>query len=118
MALSLVSDDLSTPPSKPTLIFSSCRGSIPRARFTRCRESLYVLLICCLAAALPATPALAKQRVDLIVVHGIVVTMDGKRRILQDGAIAVQGDAIAAIDATANIDALYEAGKVIDAFSG
>ena len=65
------------------------------------------LLICCLVAALHAGPAFAKQRADLIVVHGTVVTMDGKRRILENGAIAVQGDAIAAIDATANIDAMY-----------
>jgi 5-methylthioadenosine/S-adenosylhomocysteine deaminase len=115
MALSLVSDDLPSPPFKTALSFSSCRGPIPRARFSSCRQSLYVLLMCCLAAAIPATPALAKQRVDLIVVHGIVVTMDGKRRILEDGAIAVQGDAIAAVDATANIDAMYESGKVIDA---
>ena len=59
------------------------------------------LLICCLAAAIHTTPAFAKQRVDLIVAHGIVVTMDGQRRILEDGAIAVQGDAIAAVDTTA-----------------
>ena len=75
-------------------------------------------MMCCLAAAIPATPAFAKQRVDLIVVHGTVVTMDGKRRILENGAIAVQGDAIAAIDATGNIDAMYESGKVIDARGG
>ena len=74
--------------------------------------------MCCLAAAIPATPAFAKQRVDLIAVHGMVVTMDGKRRILEDGAIAVQGDTIAAIDATGNIDALYESGKVIDVHGG
>ena len=44
--------------------------------------------------------------------------MDEKRRILEDGAIAVQGDAIAAVDTTANIDAKYESGKVIDARGG
>ena len=76
------------------------------------------LLICCLVAALHAGTAFAKQRADLIVVHGTVVTMDGKRRILEDGALAVQGDAIAAIDATANIDARYESDKVIDARGG
>src|ERR1700735_3711583 len=79
------------------------------------RQSLCRLLICCLPAAIYATPAFAKQRVDLIVVHGTVVTMDGKRRVLENGAIAVQGDAIAAVDATANIDATYESTKVIDA---
>ncbi len=84
MALSLVSDDL---PSRP-------------------RWQIFCwLLICCLPAAIHATPAFAKQRVDLIVVHGTVVTMDGTRRILENGAVAVQGDAIAAIDTTANIDA-------------
>jgi adenine deaminase len=102
MALSLVSHDL------------------PSARFPnrRRRQSFYWLLICSLAAALPATPASAKQRVDLIVVHGTVVTMDAKRRILEDGAIAVQGDAVAAIDTSANIDATYESGKIIDARGG
>jgi 5-methylthioadenosine/S-adenosylhomocysteine deaminase len=80
--------------------------------------SLSWLLVCCLAIAIRATPAFAKQRVDLIVVHGTVVTMDEKRRILKDGAIAVQGDAIAAVDTTANIDALYESGRVIDARGG
>jgi 5-methylthioadenosine/S-adenosylhomocysteine deaminase len=86
------------------------------ARFPK--QSLGWLFICCFAVALPTLPAFAKQRVDLIVVHGTVVTMDGKRRILENGAIAVQGDAIAAIDTIANIDAIYESGKVIDARGG
>jgi 5-methylthioadenosine/S-adenosylhomocysteine deaminase len=60
-------------------------------------------------------PACAKQRVDLIVVHGTVVTMDTNRRVLQDGAVAVHGDTIAAIDSAANIQANFESGKVIDA---
>jgi hypothetical protein len=118
MALSLVSDDLPSARFKTVQRFSSCRGPIPGARFSRRLQSLCRLLICCLAAAISATPAFAKQRVDLIVSHGTVVTMDGKRRILQNGAIAVQGDAITAIDATENIDAMYESGKVIDAGGG
>ena len=81
-------------------------------------QHLCWLSICCLAAAIPATPAFARQRVDLIVVHGTVITMDGQRRILEDGAIAVQGDAIAAIDSSAKIDAMYESDKVIDARGG
>jgi 5-methylthioadenosine/S-adenosylhomocysteine deaminase len=72
------------------------------------RRLLPWLLLCC-------APAFAKQRADLIVVHGTVVTMDPQRRILQDGAVAVQGDTIAAIDSTVDIQANYEAGKVIDA---
>ena len=115
MALSLVSDDLPIARFKTLQRFLNGRGPIPAARFSSRRRSLCWLMMCCLAAAIPATPAFAKQRVDLIVVHGTVVTMDGKRRILENGAIAVQGDAIAAIDATGNIEAVYESGKVIDA---
>jgi 5-methylthioadenosine/S-adenosylhomocysteine deaminase len=57
----------------------------------------------------------AQQRVDLIVAHGAIVTMDATRRVLDDSAIAVQGDTIVAIDSTAKIEAMYGSGKVIDA---
>jgi 5-methylthioadenosine/S-adenosylhomocysteine deaminase len=53
--------------------------------------------------------------VDLTVIHGTVVTMDGKRRVLQDGAVAIQGDTIIAVDSSATIDSMYDSGKVIDA---
>ena len=81
-------------------------------RATRCHCSFRVA---CLTAAFFTLPAYAIQRVDLIVHHGTVVTMDGQRRILEDGAIAIQEDAIAALGTTANIDAAYESAKVIDA---
>ena len=48
-------------------------------------------------------------------VHGTLVTMDGERRVLEDGAVAIQGDTIVAVDLTAKIDSMYESGKVIDA---
>jgi 5-methylthioadenosine/S-adenosylhomocysteine deaminase len=53
--------------------------------------------------------------VDLTLMHGTVVTMDGKRRVLQDGAVAIQGDTIVAVDSNATIDSMYESAKVIDA---
>lgn len=89
--------------------------SAPALSTRRGWQSVGQLSLCCLAAVLPATAAAAKQHADLIVDHGTVVTMDGTRRIFPDGAIAVQGDSIAAIDSTANIDARYTAGKIIDA---
>ena len=113
MALSRVSDDLPSAVANPTKNLSDCRF-----RGGRRWKIIYWLLICCLTAVFHAKPAFAKQRVDLIVVHGTVVTMDGTRRILPDGAIAVQGDAIAAVDSSANIDAGYESSKVIDARGG
>jgi 5-methylthioadenosine/S-adenosylhomocysteine deaminase len=117
MVLSLVSDDLPSPRVNTT---QNCRPFRPVTRFRSGRhgESLCWLLVCCLTAVFHAEPAFAKQRVDLIVAHGTVVTMDGTRRILDDGAIAVQGDAIAAVDSNASIDARYESDKVIDARGG
>jgi 5-methylthioadenosine/S-adenosylhomocysteine deaminase len=61
------------------------------------------------------TPGLAKQPVDLTIVHGTVVTMDPSRRVLQDGALAIRTDNIVAVDSTANIDAVYQSARVIDA---
>jgi 5-methylthioadenosine/S-adenosylhomocysteine deaminase len=59
--------------------------------------------------------AQGKDHADLTVIHGTVVTMNGQRRILQDGAVAIQGDTIAAVDSTAQIDARFESSKVVDA---
>lgn len=56
-----------------------------------------------------------KQDVDLMVVGGTVVTMDGARTIYQDGSVAVRGDAIVAVGRTADIQAKYRASQTIDA---
>jgi 5-methylthioadenosine/S-adenosylhomocysteine deaminase len=75
-------------------------------------RTLSWLFLSCLPAAFPA---FARQHVDLIVVHGTIITMDANHRTLKDGAIAIQGDTIAAIDTAAAIQANYDSGKVIDA---
>ena len=61
------------------------------------------------------TRVYAEQRVDLILIHGTIVTMDATRRVLPDSAIAVQGDSIVAIDSTQKIESMYGSAKVIDA---
>jgi 5-methylthioadenosine/S-adenosylhomocysteine deaminase len=66
----------------------------------------------------PGGHAFAREHADLTVIHGTVVTMDGQRRILKNGAVAVQGEAIVAVDSTAQIQSKYDAGKVIDAHGG
>jgi len=53
--------------------------------------------------------------VDLIVCHGIVVTMDQQRRVLADGAIAVSDGRIVAVDDAASVLAAYSAAEQIDA---
>src|SRR2546421_9388234 len=56
-----------------------------------------------------------KAKVDLIVAGGSVVTMDPTRRILDDGAIAVSGDSIAAVGPRAENEAKYSATQRLDA---
>jgi 5-methylthioadenosine/S-adenosylhomocysteine deaminase len=56
-----------------------------------------------------------KQPVNLIVSGGTIVTMDADRRVLENGAIAVKGDTIAAIGLAAEVDASYTSARRIDA---
>jgi 5-methylthioadenosine/S-adenosylhomocysteine deaminase len=57
----------------------------------------------------------AKEKVDLIVSGGIVVSMDGKRTIYEDGAVVVAGDSIVAAGPRTELEAKYSAPEVIDA---
>ena len=56
-----------------------------------------------------------KQKADLLVTHGVVVTMDAQRHVVEDGAIAVRGDALLAVGTTAEILARYDSQHVLDA---
>jgi 5-methylthioadenosine/S-adenosylhomocysteine deaminase len=53
--------------------------------------------------------------VDLLVSGATIVTMDGARRVLEDGAIAVKGDTILAVGPSQEITSKYEATQKIDA---
>ncbi|MFZ0732642.1 MAG: amidohydrolase [Candidatus Sulfotelmatobacter sp.] len=59
-----------------------------------------------------------KQSADMIVAHGIVVTMNPERTIYQDGAVAVRGDSIVAVGPRTEIEAKYRAAQLIDAHGG
>lgn len=52
---------------------------------------------------------------DLLIKGGRVLTMDGTRAIIEDGAIAIKGNRIEAIGPSAEITAKYTAEKVINA---
>src|SRR5262245_24313143 len=56
-----------------------------------------------------------KTNVDLIIRGGTVVTMDGSRRVIENGGIAIKGGRIVAVDDTADIDRQYAAREVINA---
>ncbi len=63
----------------------------------------------------PYSQAQERRPVDLVLIHGTVVTMDADRRILEDGAIAIAGERIIAVGRSSQVISEYDARKVIDA---
>ncbi|MDX6576255.1 MAG: 5-methylthioadenosine/S-adenosylhomocysteine deaminase [Blastocatellia bacterium] len=65
-----------------------------------------------------ASSAFAQRRklvVDLIVKGGTVVTMDGNRRVIENGGVAIKGGRIVAVGKTAEIERAYAAREVVNA---
>jgi 5-methylthioadenosine/S-adenosylhomocysteine deaminase len=54
---------------------------------------------------------------DLLITNGTVITMDADGRIIKNGAVAVSGETIAAVGASADMQAL-PAGEIVDAAGG
>jgi 5-methylthioadenosine/S-adenosylhomocysteine deaminase len=67
------------------------------------------------AAAAQQTAKQAAEKVDLLISGGTVISMDGARRVIEDGAVAIRGDTIAAVGARAEIEARYQPARRIDA---
>jgi 5-methylthioadenosine/S-adenosylhomocysteine deaminase len=69
--------------------------------------------------AWPAVPGTVSAQgpaaISLIINNGIVVTVDGSRRVLNPGAVAINGTDIVAIDTPAAIAARYKAAQTLDA---
>jgi len=72
-----------------------------------------ILLVACAVAM-----AQEKQHVDLMITHGIVVSMDRARSIYPDGSVAVRGDSIVAVGARADVESRFKAAQVVDAHGG
>ena len=67
--------------------------------------ALFVLAASVAAIAAPA---------DLLVRAGTIVTMDPSRRVIEDGAIAIDGERILAVGPRAEIEAAYDAKRIQD----
>ena len=63
----------------------------------------------------PDSTAAPRQPVDLIVAGGLVVTMDARRRVIADGAVAIATGRIVAVDSRDRIDASFTAAERLDA---
>ncbi|MFM0199208.1 amidohydrolase family protein [Paraburkholderia fungorum] len=57
----------------------------------------------------------SEQRVDVLIEHGCVITLDPARRVIDDGAVAIKGDRIVAVGETGELARQYQADRVIDA---
>ena len=53
--------------------------------------------------------------VELLVKNGILVTMDGKRRILEDHAVAIEGGEIVEVDRTHSLEKKHSRADAVDA---
>jgi len=82
---------------------------------TKSFASLLLALLLVLAGASSAFAQKRKSTVDLIISGGTVVTMDGSRRVIENGGVAIKGGRIVAVDNTAAIDRNYAAREVVNA---
>lgn len=56
-----------------------------------------------------------KRQADILITHGLVVTMNETMTILRDGAIAIHGTDIVAVGPDAEIESAFDAPAIIDA---
>ncbi|GAB4531366.1 MAG: amidohydrolase family protein [Anaerolineae bacterium] len=54
------------------------------------------------------------QFIDVLLVHGTVVTMDNECRIIEDGAVAIRGDQILAVGNSVDLQDRFTAEEVLD----
>ncbi len=76
---------------------------------------LATLSLLTLGAAGCGGPGSDLPAADILITNGTVITMDGERRVLENAAIAIVGDRIAAIGSTEELEASFDAEQVIDA---
>jgi 5-methylthioadenosine/S-adenosylhomocysteine deaminase len=56
-----------------------------------------------------------ENSIDLIVTHGVIITMDKDTSVIKDGAIAIKGNKIIAVGSSKEISARFSALETIDA---
>src|ERR1043166_1972373 len=94
------------------------RGEEARRNSTKisCMRIQVVAVATALAAALASLSAQnGPRQVSLVVTNGTVVTMDADRRVIANGAVAVDGADIQAVDTAANISRQFRGADTIDA---
>jgi 5-methylthioadenosine/S-adenosylhomocysteine deaminase len=83
--------------------------------FNHMRLVVALLLMSTISTSLTASERRPIEHVDLLVRGGTVVTMDGGRRVIEDGAVAVRGGRVVAVGTRSELQAQYTARETIDA---
>ncbi len=83
-------------------------------RLGRAAPAFFLFCLCGLLTVTLASPQ-AKENVDLVVTGGTVVTMDGARRIIENGAVSIQGERIAAVGSASELAERYRPAREIQA---
>lgn len=76
---------------------------------------LAIVLVLCVSSRFLMSESVNPQTVDIIISGGTIITMDKERRVIEDGALAIVGDRIAAVGNTRELLSKYKAKRVIDA---
>lgn len=83
--------------------------------FAKLRLALALSALCSLLALDCPARAADSEIADILITDGTVITMDPARRVIDDGAVAVVGNRIAAVGTTAELQARFRPREVIDA---
>jgi 5-methylthioadenosine/S-adenosylhomocysteine deaminase len=78
-------------------------------------RSIFVVLVLGILISASAWSQSSKEKADLLISDGTVVTMDGAHTIYVDGSIVVKGDTIIAVGPRGDIETKYVAAQTIDA---
>ena len=78
-------------------------------------HSIVLACVCVSSVLAQGKAAPQKQSADLLISGGTIVTMDGGRRVIEDGAIAVRGDTIVAVAPRVLVEAKYASARRINA---
>jgi 5-methylthioadenosine/S-adenosylhomocysteine deaminase len=74
----------------------------------------FSILLCFLISSLSFAQA-KKERVDLIITGGTILTMDGSKAVYENGGLAVKGDTIVFVGPSTDVAARYTGSQSIDA---
>ncbi len=79
------------------------------------RWILLSVVVFCLSSQFLMSEKEASTTVDMMIIGGTVITMDGERRVIEDGALVINGDRIVDVGLTRELQFKYRPKRIINA---